>query len=402
MSLDLTTHDFIRDTNGDYSIGSNSIVATTQRNDSDGYVAWDHSSSPIPIMGGWQVEWTFKYTQLSTSGADSSMASWTGMLGGWQRWLNSVNQGTGSADAHFVSAEAFATNTNNYVVFVRCGVLGVSSNQVYSAAVLACSKNTQYYARMTTDSNASTYGDIIFQVYTDAARTTLLGTETVSLTSLYGGLTFDYFQAHSSSNYYTSNSKQTSSTVTDYNITGLSASSSVVGALSADSAAMSGSATHSAVGSYDGAGSLSTSAATISGAAINAGGGLPPAVLQSSIKEFFTDSSGSPLMAGVVKIKILQDATNYSYDFSDNTIKASASVTTLQGSLTAVDATYWAGWYEIDVITSNLADGSYTFYIEETTTNQHRYSSFTYKAGLVAQAPTASENADAVWAKTLP
>jgi hypothetical protein len=393
MSLDLTTYDFIRDTNLDYTIATNSITATTQKLSADGYVAWDYSASPVDILGGWEVQWTFNYTQLSAGSAGGTLAAWTNQLGGWRQWLN------GGATADYISAEAYAVNNSTYWFFIRCGKDGASG--INSPGALVLNKSTTYYGTFKTDANASTNGDAILEVHSDAARTTLVGTETVSLTSPYSGLTFDYFQAHSAV-HHTSSGATATSVVSDYVISGFGGSLTATGSLSTGSAAISGSATHSSVGSYDSAGSLSTSAATISGAAINAGGGLPPAVLQSSIKEFFTDSSGSPLMAGVVKIKILQDATNYSYDFSDNTIKASASVATLQGSLTAVDATYWAGWYEIDVITSNLADGSYTFYIEETTTNQHRYSSFTYKAGLVAQAPTASENADAVWAKTLP
>lgn len=395
MSLDLTTYDFKQDTDGDYTTHTaNLLVANSQRNDADGYVAWDYTATPIGL-NEWTLEWAFRYNAASATGAVNHMPSLTSVLGGR---ADVVGAGAG-ADAIF--SEVYANDTSTYLVFIRTYLDGASS--LTSPGALSFNIGaTIYYATMYVDAAASTYGDVVIDFYTDAARTTLHGTESISLTSGYAGMTFDYMQiqsgAHTAANarYLSS---QTSDVVLDLGIgtADVAASESVSlastsaktsGASSATSSSETLTSTYTKIAASDvafdvAAGMASTgvnaalvdisavedivlsatskkigasTAASVGGESLTTTYTATPNVNYAVItwRVMDTATPPTPITGLSPTVKVFDPINLTSYDFNDDTFKATASCTTLTATLTERDATYYPGYYDYQLNPENL------------------------------------------------
>lgn len=156
------------DPNGDYnSVTSTSISTTTQQANARCYSSIDY----------WGIQSNFSWTldyDLIFSGASAVNASGRGLALSdikdsdyWQKSPNGVANAVGSTCNN-------PTVTTQFRIFAQQITNGVAS---YSASYITLNQGTQGYLRYRFVHNVGTYGTFYIGSYTNAARTTLIGSE---------------------------------------------------------------------------------------------------------------------------------------------------------------------------------------------------------------------------------
>jgi len=163
---DFTTYTEV-DENADISVVTDTITVSTMAKTSDGYVYFDktagHFDGDFTHLGAYNVDDNQNNAQVQCWAMSNSLGS-----------QNDIDVAGGDV----LSLEMLGSNPTPtmFVIDIDAGTFNNSSG-------LALAEDTDYWSKIVRDESISANGDLAISIYSNASRTTLVGTRNLNLSS---------------------------------------------------------------------------------------------------------------------------------------------------------------------------------------------------------------------------